>query len=94
MNALHFYYATNHHLEVSQDIVMKKKVCCCHKTKTVYLVADIGNPQIMSLVLSQPGSVNLINEGNNYGGTSLHLAADKGHLKCVEMILDKGAAIH
>ena len=97
MNALH-YAITNNHLEVAQDIIMKKKVCCCQKTNEncniVHLAADIGNPQIMSLVLSQPESFNLVNEGNSYGGTPLHLAAGKGHLKCVELLLDKGAMIH
>ena len=97
MNALH-YAIINNHLEVTQDIIMKKKVCCCHKTNDncniVHLAADIGNPQIMSLVLSQPESFNLVNEGNNCGGTPLHLAAGKGHLKCVELLLDKGAMIH
>ena len=97
MNALH-YAIINNHLEVAQEIIMKKKVCCCHKTNDeyniVHLAAEIGNVQIMSLVLSQPESFNLINEGNHLGGTPLHLAAGKGHLKCVEMLLDKGAMIH
>ena len=97
MNALH-YAIINNHLEVAQDIITQKKVCCGHKTNDehniVHLAADIGNPQIMSLVLSQPESFNLINEGNYLGGTPLHLAAGKGHLKCVEMLLDKGAMIH
>ena len=45
-------------------------------------------------MLSQPERVNLINEGNNYGGTPLHLVAGKGHLKCVKLLFDKGAMIH
>ena len=97
MNALH-YAIINNQREVAQDIIMKKKVCCYAKTNDnlniIHLAADIGKPQMMSLVLSQTESFNLINEGNNYGGTALHLAAGKGHLKCVEMLLDKGAMIH
>ena len=97
MNALH-YAIINNQLEVAQDIVTKKKVCCCAKTNDnlniIHLAADIGNPRMMSLVLSQPESFNLVNEGNKYGGTALHLAAGKGHLKCVELLLDKGAMIH
>ena len=97
MNALH-YAIINNQLEVAQDIIMKRKVCYCTKTNNkfnvVHLAADIGNPRIMSLVLSQPESFNLVNERNNLGGTALHLAAGKGHLKCVELLLDKGAMIH
>ena len=97
MNALH-YSIINNQLEVAQDIIMKRNVCCSSKTNDnlniVHLAADIGNPRMMSLVLSQPESFNLVNEGNNYGATALHLAAGKGHLKCVELLLDKGAMIH
>ena len=97
MNALH-YAIKNNHLEVAQDIIMKKRVCCCGKTNDnfniIHLAADVGNPRLMSLVLSQPESFNLVNEPNKYRGTPLHLAAGKGHLKCVELLLDKGAMIH
>ena len=97
MNTMHFAIFNNQ-LEVARDIIMKRKVCCCTKTNdnfnVVHLAADIGNPQMMSLVLSQPESFNLVNEGNNRGETALHLAAGKGHLKCVELLLDKGAMIH
>ena len=95
-NALH-YAIINNQLEVAQDII-KRKVCYSSKTNdgftVVHLAADIGNPRIMSLVLSQPESFNLVNERNNLGGTALHLAAGKGHLKCAELLLDKGAIIH
>jgi len=35
-----------------------------------------------------------MNELNNYCGTALHFAAGHGRLKCVELLLDKGAMIH
>ena len=96
MNALH-YAIINNQLEVAQDI-MKRELCCCTKTNDnyniVHLAADTGNPRMMSLVLSQLESYNLVNERDKIGGTALHHAAGKGHLKCVEYLLDKGAMIH
>ena len=97
MNALH-YAIINNQFEVVQDIIMKRELCCCTKTNEnyniVHLAADNGNPRMMSLVLSQLENFNLVNERNKSGRTALHLAAGKGHLKCVELLLDKGAIIH
>jgi len=97
LNALH-YAITNNLLDLAQDIVHKKQVCCCTKTKDnnniLHLAAAGGNPRMLSLFLSLPESFNLVNELNNYGGTALHFAAGHGHLKCVELLLDKGAMIH
>ncbi|XP_065897290.1 transient receptor potential cation channel subfamily A member 1-like [Dysidea avara] len=97
LNALH-YAITNNLLDLAQDIVHKKQVCCYTKTKDnnniLHLAASGGNPRMLSLFLSLPESFNLVNEGNSYGGTPLHFAAGHGHLKCVELLLDKGAMIH
>ena len=97
LNALH-YAITNNLTDLAQDIVEKKQVCCCTKTKEnnniLHLAAAGGNPRMMSLFLSLPESFNLVNELNNCGGTPLHVAAGHGHLKCVELLLDKGAMIH
>ncbi|CAL9166559.1 unnamed protein product [Musa hybrid cultivar] len=57
----------------------------------IHSAASIGNAEIVEILLSRGGDVNLINDG---GRTSLHYAASKGWLKVAEVLISHGAKIN
>ena len=59
----------------------------------IHLAAANSNAILLSLLLDSFNTLHLINEGDNKLCTPLHDAADKGQLKQVEILLDRGAMI-
>ena len=59
----------------------------------IHLAAATSNTVLLSLLLDSYSTLHLINEADNKLCTSLHDAANKGQLKHVEILLDRGAMI-
>ena len=59
----------------------------------IHLAAANSNAILLSLLLDSFNTLHLINEADNKLCTPLHDAADKGRLKQVEILLDRGAMI-
>ena len=59
----------------------------------IHLAAATSNTALLSLLLDSHDTLHLINEADNTLHTPLHDAADKGQLKQVEILLDRGAMI-
>ena len=59
----------------------------------IHLAAATSNAVLLSLLLDSYNTLHLINEGDNTLCTPLHDAANKGQLKQVEILLDRGAMI-
>ena len=59
----------------------------------IHLAAATSNAILLSLLLDSYNTLHLVNEADNMLCTPLHDAADKGQLKQVEILLDKGAMI-
>ena len=59
----------------------------------IHLAAANSNAILLSLLLDSYNTLHLINEGDNTLCTPLHDAANKGQLKQVEILLDRGAMI-
>ena len=65
-----------------------------HKGKNViHLAAATSNAALLSLLLDSHNTLHLINKADNMLCTPLHDAANKGQLKQVEILLDRGAMI-
>ena len=63
------------------------------KKNIIHLAAATNNAILLSLLLDSYNTLHLINEADNKLCTPLHDAADKGQLKQVEILLDRGAMI-
>ena len=59
----------------------------------IHLAAATGNIVLLSLLLDSYNTLHLINEADNKLCTPLHDAANRGQLKHVELLLDRGAMI-
>ena len=59
----------------------------------IHLAAATSNAILLSLLLDSYNTLHLVNEADNMLCTPLHDAAEKGRLKQVEILLDRGAMI-
>ena len=60
----------------------------------LHLAATSGDWRALGHMLNTPSAQRMLNETNYYGSTPLHVAAMKGHVQCLEMLLGQGAMIH
>ena len=85
------------HLDTTEKILKQPKMNIFMKThrgkNIIHLAAATSNAALLSLLLDSHNTLHLINEADNMLCTPLHDAADKGQLKQVEMLLDRGAMI-
>ena len=85
------------HLDTTEKILKQHKINISVKThqgkNVIHLAATTSNAALLSLLLDSHNTLHLINEADNMLCTPLHDAADKGQLKQVETLLDRGATI-
>ena len=85
------------HLDTTEKFLKQPKVnifTIIHQGKNIiHLAAATSNAALLSLLLDSHNTLHLINEVDNMLHTPLHDAADKGQLKQVETLLDRGATI-
>ena len=60
----------------------------------LHLASRSGNWKALNALLSTPVASNMLNETDTSGVTPLHEAARYGHLRCVELLLGRGAMMH
>nr|XP_039270319.1 transient receptor potential cation channel subfamily A member 1-like isoform X1 [Styela clava] len=60
----------------------------------LHFAAQYGRYNACKKLISSPQGPNIINEKDNLGMTPLHYAAENGHTKIVELLLNKGAVCH
>ncbi|OWA55259.1 Transient receptor potential cation channel subfamily A member 1, partial [Hypsibius exemplaris] len=60
----------------------------------LHFAAHFGRYNTVKRLLESDCGVNIINDSDNHGFTALHLAADNGHAKVVQLLMTKGALIH
>lgn len=76
-------------LENNADLKVVNK----DRNSALHLALISGHEASAKLVLEKIEDIKFINSTNNNGDTALHLAASKGFLVCVEILLNKGASI-
>ena len=85
------------HLDTTEKILKQPKMNIIVKThqgkNIIHLAAATSNTALLSLLLDSHDTLHLINEADHTLHTPLHDAADKGQLKQVEILLDRGAMI-
>ena len=57
----------------------------------IHLASATGNVTLLKEILRCPNYLKALNEVNEVGESPLHLAAEGGHEKCIEILLDHGA---
>ena len=60
----------------------------------LHLAASSGDWRALGYMLNTPSAEHMLNETNHDGSTPLHVAAQKGAVQCLEMLLSQGAMIH
>ena len=60
----------------------------------LHLAAESGDWRALGYMVNSPSAQHMLNETNYSGSTPLHVAATKGHVQCIEMLLGQGAMIH
>ena len=65
-----------------------------HGNSYLHLAANSGDWRALGYMLNSPSAQHMLNETNYSGSTPLHVAAAKGHVQCIEMLLGQGAMIH
>ena len=85
------------HLDSTEKILKQSKtnifVNAYQGKNIIHLAAATSNTALLSLLLDSHDTLHLINEVDNTLHTPLHDAADKGQLKQVEILMDRGAMI-
>ena len=85
------------HLDTTERFLKLPKMNTFVKThqgkNIIHLAAATNDAILLSLLLDSHDTLHLINEADNMLSTPLHDAADKGQLKQVEILLDRGAMI-
>ncbi len=72
-------------------IILLQKYKCIDKEHTLRTIANLGNLEDLKLLLKMDVDIN--QAGPKTGKTAMHYAAQKGHLKVVEMLITSGANI-
>ena len=84
-------------LDTTKKFLKQPQVNIAGSTKkrknVIHLAAATSNVALLSLLLDSYNTLHLINEADNMLCTPLHDAADKGQLKQVQVLLDRGAMI-
>lgn len=57
----------------------------------IHVASATGNVTLLKEILKCPNYLKTLNEVNKEGESTLHLAAEGGHDKCIEILLDHGA---
>ena len=60
----------------------------------LHLAAKSSDHKALTILLDIPSCQTLLNKTNVYGGTPLHNAAAAGQVRCVEILLSRGAMSH
>ena len=85
------------YLDTTEKLLEQPKVNIFGNTNQgkniIHLAAATNNAILLSLLLDSYNTLHLVNEADNMLCTPLHDAADKGQLKQVEILLDRGAII-
>ena len=85
------------YLDTTEKLLKQPEVNIFGNTKQgkniIHSAAANSNAVLLSLLLDSYNTLHLINEADNMLCTPLHDAADKGQLKQVEILMDRGAII-
>ena len=85
------------HLDTTTKFLKQPQVSIAGSTKKrkniIHLAAATSNAALLSFLLDSYNTLHLINEADNMLCTPLHDAAEKGQLKQVQVLLDRGAMI-
>lgn len=85
------------HFDTTEKLLKRPQITMFGNTNQgkniIHLAAATSNTVLLSLLLDSYSTLHLINEADNKLCTPLHDAANKGQLKHVEILLDRGAMI-
>ena len=85
------------HFDTTEKLLKRPQITMFGNTNQgkniIHLAAATNNAILLCLLLDSYNTIHLINEPDNKLCTPLHDAADKGQLKQVEILLDRGAMI-
>ena len=85
------------HFDTTEKLLKRPQITIFGNTNQgkniIHLAAATSNAVLLTLLLDSYNTLHLINEADNMLCTPLHDAADKGQLKQVEILLDRGAMI-
>ena len=85
------------HFDTTEKLLKRPQITMFGNTNLgkniIHLAAATGNIVLLSLLLDSYNTLHLINEADNKLCTPLHDAANRGQLKHVELLLDRGAMI-
>nr|XP_014342061.1 PREDICTED: transient receptor potential cation channel subfamily A member 1 [Latimeria chalumnae] len=89
------HYACKQGVSDSVNNMIGLKVCVLSKTKNkrsaLHFAAAYGRFHTCRNLLQNMSDTRLLNEGDEKGMTPLHMAAENGHAKVVQLLLKKGA---